>query len=395
MSLNRYACGLLKISGYSKHHYNRRGNYSEKGLEVIAMSTEIPGAAQEKGQRTLEVKAEDIFEPNLLAIYNPEIVKHVLKASASGVPAQHEVPIKELRANPSKYAPPWAQDVTGWERVTDQEITSEDGAKIPVKIYHPDPSQFGEGPYGVHLNFHGGGFVFGDLTSESQLCLSMRDGAGVVVIDVNYRHCPETVWGKCMLDAWAALLWARASATTLNINPDSISIGGISAGAHISIVLQHMARDAGVRLKLCMATVPPSTAGLQYDDYTDSPFPSFREFANGPILPWARIKFFGNYCFPRDKREEIRAMWPHWWFAPLNANNWSGLCPTFIRTGECDPLRDEGEAYGLQLVTGGTEVKLKRYLGCPHTFMFFTWFAKKKEYDMDSVIALREAHANH
>lgn len=37
--------------------------------------------------------------------------------------------------------------------------------------------------------------MLGDLQSEAQLCLSMRDGAGVVVIDVNYRHCPGmTVW---------------------------------------------------------------------------------------------------------------------------------------------------------------------------------------------------------
>lgn len=38
--------------------------------------------------------------------------------------------------------------------------------------------------------------------------MSMCDGAGVVVIDVNYRHCPETVWGKCFQDGFAALKWA-------------------------------------------------------------------------------------------------------------------------------------------------------------------------------------------
>lgn len=38
--------------------------------------------------------------------------------------------------------------------------------------------------------YAGGGFVLGDLSTDSTLCLSMRDGAGIVVIDVNYRHCP-------------------------------------------------------------------------------------------------------------------------------------------------------------------------------------------------------------
>ncbi|KAI1335988.1 alpha/beta-hydrolase [Xylariaceae sp. FL0016] len=337
----------------------------------------------------------DIFEPHILAKYDPEVVEYVLKSAASGAPAQHEVPIEELRANPAKYSPPWAQDATGWERVKDDDISSEDGAKIPIKVYHPDPANFGDGPYGVHLNFHGGGFVFGDLTTESQICSSMRDGAGVVVVDVNYRHCPETVWGKCMQDAFAALKWTLDSSESLNIKRDSISIGGISAGAHISIVLQHIARDEGIPLKLCMATVPPSTAGLQYDTVTESPFESFHEFANGPILPWTRIHFFGKQCFPREKIDQLRAMWPQWWASPIDAQDWSGLCPTFIRTGECDPLRDEGEAYGQKLVASGTKVAFKRYIGCPHLFMFFTWFSKKQEYDQDSIEALKHAHGTH
>ncbi|KAI2465733.1 alpha/beta-hydrolase [Annulohypoxylon bovei var. microspora] len=343
-------------------------------------------------QPETEIKAEDIFEPHLLEKYDPDIVNYILKLRKAGVLAQQEWCIKAIRANPAKYAPPLSKDVTGWERVSDREITSQDGAKFPIKIYYPDPAQFGEGPYGLHLNFHGGGFVVGDLTTESQLCLSMRDGAGLVVIDVNYRHCPEVTWGKGIEDAFAALVWARESASSLNIKPDSISLGGISAGAHISIILQHMARDNGIPLKLCLASVPPSEKVLVYKSPTESPFPSFTEFANGPILPWARISFFGNLCFPADKVEEICASVPDWWISPLKSKNWAGLCETFIRTGECDPLRDEGEAYGMKLIEGGTKVTIKRYIGSPHTFMYFDWFKKKQEYDLDSIVALKQAH---
>ncbi|KAH9897456.1 Alpha/Beta hydrolase protein [Xylariomycetidae sp. FL2044] len=340
------------------------------------------------------LKATDVFEPHILAQYDADVVRYVLETQARGGPAQHEVPIEEVRADPARFRPEWARDVTGVEGVADAEVVSEDGARIPVKVYRPDGSglkEGGDGTKGCHLNFHGGGFVFGDLTSESALCLSMRE-ADVVVVDVNYRHCPETIWGKCIQDAWAVLLWVRNSASQLGINPDSISIGGISAGGHICLVLQHLARDAGIPLKLCMATVPPSTEGLQYRHHSESPFLSFHEFYNGPILPWARLKFFGDHCFPADKRAEILGMWPSWWFAPLKAENWRGLCPTLIRTAACDPLRDEGEAYGVKLVQGGNTVTMKRYLGCPHLFMFFPWFEKKKEYDAESIVALKLAH---
>ena len=62
-----------------------------------------------------------------------------------------------------------------------------------------------------------------------------------------------------------------------------------------------MARDAGVALRLCMATVPPASTALTYASPAESPYPSFREFAHGPILPFASIKLFGEYCFPRDQ----------------------------------------------------------------------------------------------
>ncbi|KAL2167469.1 hypothetical protein VTG60DRAFT_1220 [Thermothelomyces hinnuleus] len=36
----------------------------------------------------------------------------------------------------------------------------------------------------------------------------MRE-AGVIVVDVDYRLCPENIWGKCFQDAWDALNWVR------------------------------------------------------------------------------------------------------------------------------------------------------------------------------------------
>src|SRR6266699_3034707 len=76
---------------------------------------------------------------------------------------------------------------------------------------------------------------------------------------------------------------ARDPASALNVRPDSVSVGGISAGGQISLVLQHMARDAGVPLRLCMASVPATVDVLGYTSYTESPYPSFHEFAHSPV----------------------------------------------------------------------------------------------------------------
>ncbi|ROW05825.1 hypothetical protein VMCG_05136 [Cytospora schulzeri] len=330
-------------------------------------------------------------EPHILAKLDPDFVRYWTKVMSKGAPPGH-LSIEQVRANPDKFASPCALDTKGYEGTVDTEFASEDGTKIPVRVYYPDKSKHGPGPYPVHLNFHGGGFVLGDLSSESTLCLSMSDGAGVAVIDVNYRHCPEAVFGKCFQDAWAALNWARNEAASLNLKRNSISIGGISAGGHISIVLQHMARDAGLPLKIMLASVPPTTDGLAYKYYTDSPFASFHEFYRSPVLSWERVKWFGNLTMPADQQAELRNMWPDWWLAPIRAPNFRGLCPAFIRTGECDSLRDEGEAYGMKLVAGGNDVKIKRYLGSPHNFMGLKAMKQKEQYDLDSIAALKEAH---
>ncbi|KJR88519.1 esterase [Sporothrix schenckii 1099-18] len=360
------------------------------------------------------------IEAHILPRLDKDVVDyylHEIVAKASTRP----VSIEYIRSHPEEFRNLIAID-TGdgsFPRVTDYTLTSEkDGATFPVRVYHPDPADHGPGPYPVHLNFHGGGFVLGDLHTEAQLCLSMRE-AGVVVVDVNYRHCPETLFGKAFEDAWAALLWTRASASLLNIDPDSVSLGGISAGAHISIVMQLRARDAGVPLQLVMATVPATAGCLFYQFYTDARHASFHEFHRSPILPWARVQYFADMCLEsvpddvagiavsadkedkkdkgaiRQKRKDaIFRLWPRAWLAPLDATRaqLQGLAPAYIRTGELDSLRDEGEAFGQAVVAAGGQVTFKRYPGGVHTFMYLDFNRQKRAYDIDSVVALRQAH---
>jgi acetyl esterase/lipase len=170
-----------------------------------------------------------------------------------------------------------------------------------------------------------------------------------------------------------------------------------------------MCRDAGIPLKLAVLAVPVATDFSTYQKPSDSPFPSFTEFRKGAMLNWERMSFFGD-CLFQTNEEVVRASIPRYWMQPLDAPNFSGLCETFLITAECDPVRDEGEAYGRKVHEAGAKVAFKRsvfsdqhsfqqalienrYLGMPHPFMHMTsQLEQARQYDRDVLEALNVVH---
>ena len=71
--------------------------------------------------------------------------------------------------------------------------------------------------------------------------------------------------------------------------------------------------------------------------------------------------FAGHYL--RDERDKTDPL-----ASPL-LGNLTGLPPALIITAECDPLRDEGEAYAHKLMQAGVNVTAVRYLGTIHDFV--------------------------
>ena len=84
----------------------------------------------------------------------------------------------------------------GFVRLTDNRVEEierkipgcNDANEIPIRIYMPK-SRSGAGA--GFVNFHGGGFIMGDLESEHDRCLMMAAEGGAVSIGVDYRLAPE------------------------------------------------------------------------------------------------------------------------------------------------------------------------------------------------------------
>lgn len=113
----------------------------------------VPAILQEELDATASSSTGSV-DPNILRNMDPEFISFYEKVLAKLKPT-HEVPIEEIRANPSKYEAVWAYDSKDEPRIQNYDIESKDGALVPIRCYYPDPTKFGSGPYSVHINFHG------------------------------------------------------------------------------------------------------------------------------------------------------------------------------------------------------------------------------------------------
>lgn len=236
-------------------------------------------------------------------------------------------------------------------RVEDLRIPARGGLQLPARLYAPETGR----ALPLLLYLHGGGFTVGSVDTHDVLCRELARLAGCMVVSLGYRLAPEHPFPSASDDAWDALAWLAANAARLGADPARLAVGGDSAGGTLAAVNAILARDAGLPLALQLLIYPGTTA------HQDTP--SHTEFAHGPVLDRAAIGwFFDQYIPSRAERED-------WRFAPLLAPDVDGVAPAWIGLAECDPLVDEGVAYGDKLRAAGVAVDLEIYRGVTHEFI--------------------------
>lgn len=226
------------------------------------------------------------------------------------------------------------------------------GGAIRLRVYTPE----GGGPRPALVYFHGGGWVLCDLDTHDVPCRAVARQSGAVVVSVDYRLAPEHKFPAAVEDVCAATSWVATSAGRLGIDPRRIAVGGDSAGGNLAAVVALKCRDHGGPALALQVLVYPVTNLASFDT------PSYREFAEGYFLSKAEMEWFrGHYLARPDDAA-------HPYASPLLAPDLGGLPPALIITAECDPLRDEGEAYAQRLAQAGVQVTCTRYPGTIHPF---------------------------
>jgi len=295
--------------------------------------------------------------------------------AASGGKPLEQLPVAEARQVPMALLG-FGGPIEPVAEVEDRTVPGPAGP-IPVRLYHT--VQGHARPALVY--FHGGGFVICDLESHDGLCRSLANGSGCTVVSVDYRLAPEHKFPAAVDDAYAATEYIAGHASDFRIDPERIAVGGDSAGGTLATVVAMLARDrGGPRLKFQLLIYPLVDA--------EDRSPSMVEYEKDHFLTRESLEWFlGHYLRPEDRKH------PH--VSPLNAANLRDLPPAMIVTAECDPLRDQGEAYARKLQAAGVRVELKRYEGMIHPFFSLAGILDTAKVAMaDSGSALRRALGN-
>ena len=246
-------------------------------------------------------------------------------------------------------------DLPHVDRVKEYDATGSPHGPVPVRFYRgAGTADMGALP--VHVYYHGGGWVLGDLDSHDWVCRRIANAAQCAVVSVDYRMAPEHVFPAAYDDSLAALKWTVENAAKLRIDPTRVSVGGDSAGGNLAAAVAIAARDGQAPKIKAQILVYPAVDLSMSGDY-------YGRFTKDLLLTDDTMRWFIDLYVPKaEQRKDWRA-------SPLLAASHKGLSPALVVLAGFDPLCAEGEVYAERLKAAGVPVTVTRYPGQLHGFL--------------------------
>lgn len=228
------------------------------------------------------------------------------------------------------------------------------------------------------LHMHGGGYVIGSAQLYQPQLARLSAELGAVIVSVNYRLAPETVFPGAIDDCYAALSWLSAEADALRVDRARIVVSGESAGGGLAASLAILARDRN-EIPLCgqILTFP------MIDDRTGS------GRAVGPFqgeFIWTAAANRMGWEALLGHAPGADGVSPH--AAASRCEDLAGLPPAFIAVGDLDLFLEENLDYARRLARAGAQIEVRVYPGAIHGFMLMEDAGLSKLYAQDRRVAL-------
>jgi acetyl esterase len=224
-----------------------------------------------------------------------------------------------------------------------------------VTIYRPKGLN---GRLPVVMYYHGGGWVLGSKNTHDRLLRDLVNRTNAAFVFVNYTPSPEAQFPVPIEQGFAAAKYVAEHGDDLGFDSARLAVAGDSVGGNMTAVVAQLAKERkGPTIRYQVLFYPVTDASMSQASY--------KEFANGPWLTTAAMKWFWDAYAPNkaDRKKPTAS--------PLVATieQLKGLPPALVIVDENDILRDEGEEFARKLIQAGVQTTAVRVLATTHDFV--------------------------
>lgn len=203
---------------------------------------------------------------------------------------------------------------------------------------------------GLLVYFHGGCFIGGSLDDADAFLrqLALRNPQQAI-LSAHYTLAAERPFPAALEDAYAVLLWVGKNKVRLGWSGARLLVAGIDAGANLAAASARICLDRRGPLLAGQILLMPMLDGALATR-------SMRESAIGGRLAGAAALCAAGYRdYVPNPGERC-----HPYASPLHSSRLEKLPPALILSSQDDPLRDEGEQYGMNLIARGVRTTVGR-----------------------------------
>ena len=222
-------------------------------------------------------------------------------------------------------------------------LNTEEG-KVRVLAYNIDNPE----KLPLFVNIHGGGFVLGNAEMDDPFMMNISTNANVKILSVDYSLSPEFPFPKALNECYAVVKYAKENWEEFGIDPESIAVGGHSAGGNFSAAICLLDNDRKLlNIKSLILDYPPM------DVYTDA---GLKPKPKGAIPVSTSRIFDACYCNDKEARKNLL-------ISPIysDISQLKNFPPTLVITAKQDSLCEEAEKFRDKLIEAGVDVTHKQF----------------------------------
>lgn len=249
-------------------------------------------------------------------------------------------------------------------------VMSSDGYEVPVRIYRRENA--GKN-LPLFIYYHGGGFFGGGPDIVEQMCMVLIQNLDCVVLNVDYRLCPESHYPQPFDDCWCATRWAYEYAEKLGADRTRFAVGGDSAGGNLAAAVTLRDREEGTGMIGLQVLLYPAVniAGKTTEFYHGINNSLYQRSKRHAKVLDASINLMSRMLDTTDLLTDVYLqgyLSPESVYASPLLDDFHNLPPTMLVFGEHDMLVFEDFAYAKTALKAGVNLKTIVYRGLGHGF---------------------------